>query len=579
MEFSQKSRVNTLMLAVLTLFVIGFSLVLSTWQLLRQQEESSIEHMAMSARSISQAVESSFRRGWSSGLLEDEFWPRIDDFFSDMKSSGELLFIEVFDRNGMRVMASRAKGNATLSLGPAQKKILEGKGEWYGIAEYGQTGIFIYARKLRPAQGKERMLMEEPHTYMVVGLSMEKYKSLYGRFRHNAFLQTLYILAAALFVWGMSVNLISRRALAGKARFLERFQAKLLDNMPDGLLTLGRDHHVQSANAAAHDIFGFEPGTMVGKYLSELPEDLSKVLGETESSEGVLGWRQFEIQGKELEMLSTAFKGEHDDPVILILIRNRTRVRNLERRLAEAEKLAAVGTLAAGVAHEIRNPLSALRGFAQYFSKKLQGRQPDEEYANTMVREADRLNRVITDLLYLSRNKQLRYSVVDLPSAVEDVRKLLRFDLEGKRTELHVELDFEDLRADEDSVKQTLLNLVLNSLDAIGEREKAAQDENPDAERFAGRIVVRSYESDQWDVLEVEDNGHGMNEEQKKQAFEAFFTSKAKGTGLGLALVQKAVLEHGGKTELESAPGKGCVVRLYFPREAESPDSETGAIG
>jgi signal transduction histidine kinase len=240
----------------------------------------------------------------------------------------------------------------------------------------------------------------------------------------------------------------------------------------------------------------------------------------------------------------------------LRLIARRTRLHELEQSLAEAEKKAAVGVLAAGVAHEIRNPLAALRGFAQYFAKKFSGVTPDEEYAKTMVREADRLNRVVTDLLYLARDKAVEKQPVNVSRLVSELAELLRFDLESRQVSLTAGIQVDRLMADADSLKQALLNLVLNSLDAFG--DSAAPDQP------ARVIRIHSFESAGWIILEVEDNGRGMTEEQKSKAFDAFYSTKAKGTGLGLSLVDKTLREHGGKVLISSEPGKGCKVSLYF---------------
>lgn len=567
MEFSGKGRRNTMFFAMMTLLVIAFTLVASTWQILRQQEEVSQQHLAMGARSIAQAVESSYRRhGHTAQSHDSEFWPRLEELFTDVETGGDIQFIEIFDERGLRVVAAREKKTgARYVLTPSQIEVMNAKGEWFGMVQEIDRSIFVYAYKLKPSMEmgrKRQQLINDRYTFIVVGMSVDRHRNMYESFRQNAFLQNLYILAAAVFVWALALSLLSRRALIDKTRYLERFQAELLDNMPDGLITVGEDDYIQSANPMAHELLNFEKGTLVGKKLSDLPGVLTDIANPNAGQvleDSMFGWEQAEIDGKQLEILTSSFKGEHDQPIILVLIRNRTRVHNLERSLAEAEKMAAVGTLAAGVAHEIRNPLAALRGFAQYFAKKFAGKQPDEEFANTMVREADRLNRVVTDLLYLARNKGVNYSEVDIRHITGEVESLLRFDLKEKNTVIERAFELEYVWADEDSVKQAVLNLMLNSLDAVGERREK------EGAAWQGVVSLKSYRRDKWAVLEVADNGIGISAEQKTKAFEAFFTSKAKGTGLGLALVHKTLHEHGGHIVIGSQPMQGCTMSLYFP--------------
>ena len=255
------------------------------------------------------------------------------------------------------------------------------------------------------------------------------------------------------------------------------------------------------------------------------------------------------------------------------MIRDRTELRELEKSLYYAEKLATVGTLAAGMAHEIRNPLSALRGFAQYFAKKFAGKQPEEKYAQTMVLEADRLNRVITDLLDLARPKHIEPRVIDLANLVESLKTLINFDLEKSKAQLKCDLEVDKIFADEDSVKRALLNLIINSLEALGDNDEQHREIE---------LLSHSGEGGVW--LTVRDHGAGMTEEQKEQAFEPFYTGKPTGTGLGLALVHKTMREHEGKITLDSVCGKGTTVSLFFPnyvagKRADQEDPNLAAEG
>jgi two-component system sensor histidine kinase HydH len=259
---------------------------------------------------------------------------------------------------------------------------------------------------------------------------------------------------------------------------------------------------------------------------------------------------------------------------LLVLLRDRTRLRTLEEDLAEAKRLAAIGSLAAGVAHEIRNPLSSLRGFAQLFATKLKGQAPLDAYAATMVQEADRLNRVVTDLLYLARPRDLAPAEVDLPRLMESLKGLLRFDLDHKHAAPSLDLQASTVHADEDALKQALLNLLVNALDALPDPEDGAP----------GQLTLSSSpsagpEPGVW--VSVADNGQGMDEEVRQQAFEPFFTAKRQGTGLGLAIVQGIMRAHRGRALIESEPGKGTTLRLFFPdcpgkREQPTPEQTGG---
>ncbi len=583
---SKKER-HTVYLAVFTLLIVGVALMLSTWQMLRQQQEATMQHMALTAKSVLQAVDSSMRRGSSQ---MDRVRQDTREFFMTLEQNEDLLFVGILDPQGENLRARPPRISAEFSLPPEALAELQVAGRWQGPMTIGGTKAYVAAKRLlwprfgrRPPDGPGpepapppgggphghgggmqhgrdmQSLPPEKAPFLVVALDMEKHEAVYASFRNAAYFQAAYILAAMLLLWVLAVRFLSRRALAGKALFLERFQARLLDALPEGLLITDQEGVIRAANPAALAIFAPEQGGLVGTSLAALHLPL-----DTPS----LAWRQHSLEGLALEVFHLPFQSE-GGPSVMVIVRDRTRIRSLEKSLAEAEKLAALGTLAAGVAHEIRNPLSALRGFAQYFAKKLSGKEPEETYATTMVREADRLNRVITDLLYLARPRILHVAPVDLNSLADELEELLRFDLRDKGLVFNREFGVSLVRADRDTLKSALLNLLLNAVDALG---AGADGSGPP------RITLRSAPEGDGVLVAVADNGPGMCGEDIVQAFEPFFTTKGKGTGLGLALVHKTMREHGGEARIESSPGRGCEVRLLFPGESgETPSPPQGA--
>lgn len=199
--------------------------------------------------------------------------------------------------------------------------------------------------------------------------------------------------------------------------------------------------------------------------------------------------------------------------------------------------------------------MSSLRGFAQLFADKFKEEQPYGTYATTMLTEADRLNRVVTDLLYLSKPHELNPEIMDLREICDSMQTLMGFDLEHKGTRLQTELNIEQVYADPDGIKQVLLNLLVNSLDAV-----------PDATGTIS-IVAEGTEHGVW--ISVCDNGPGMPEDIRKHALEPFFTDKPKGTGLGLAIVNTIMRGHNGRVTISApdlpGPLDGTCVMLFFP--------------
>ena len=596
MEIADKTKErSTIILAVLMLVIIGLSLIMSTMQTFRHQREAEEQHLFLTTRAVLLSIESSVRRG-PVREGENRLSQRTADFFQALEQDGDVLFVGIIDPHGEKLLTSPLHGNTPIKLPQDMVKEMTGRGEWHGRLTLGDRGAYVYGKRLEPLRGMHMSLRDDfsPPGFLVVGVDMEKHLSVYKGFRQNVIFQTLYILAAALFTWGLGVSFLARREQARKALALELFQAKLLDNLPDGLITLNSNGIIRSANPAALNILKRKSKDLLGRPSSMLPAGIAACASDGKRLSG--DWQHVTHDRAHLEVLALPLSNDKENACMLI-IRARTLLRNLEKSLADAEKLAAIGTLAAGVAHEVRNPLSSLRGFAQYFVKKLAGRVPEEEYAKTMVREADRLNRVIADLLFLSRPKTIAPQRVELAPLIREINTLLRFDLEQREVALESRLDAPSVFADEDALKQALLNLLLNSLDALETAEKRTGSPAPspapprhfpgeDLEE-AGPVIVHAGSDPFFPSLpdptpssslrvisgfapggtwiEVQDTGCGMTREQRAQAFEPFFTTKKRGTGLGLALVQRTTLDHGGASLIASEPGKGCTVRLFFP--------------
>lgn len=411
---------------------------------------------------------------------------------------------------------------------------------------------------------------ELPSLFLMAGLNPARHLDQFQAYRRAAMLQAGYVFGAASLLWVLAFAYLRRRDQALKAARLERFQSKLLDNMPDGLVTLAADGSILSANGSAARLLLTEDATpdtdrdageLLGRNWSEFPFALPAGAPDRPEPTRPYQWRQVEHAGKVLEILCLPLQADASSEGAggerMVLLRDRTRLKTLEDDLAEATRLASIGSLAAGVAHEIRNPLSSLRGFAQLFATKLKDQEPLASYAATMVQEADRLNRVVTDLLFLARPRDLAPSEVDLRRLAESLRGLLRFDLEHKGVTPVLDLKADMVFADEDALRQALLNLLVNALDAL-----------PDS---GGSLTVASYRCEAGEPgpagvwLSVADNGRGMDEAVREKAFEPFFTDKRQGTGLGLAIVQGIMRGHHGRAVIESKPGHGTAVLLFFP--------------
>lgn len=249
-------------------------------------------------------------------------------------------------------------------------------------------------------------------------------------------------------------------------------------------------------------------------------------------------------------------------------------VRQVERdavqsRLREAEQLAQIGQLAASLAHEIKNPLAGISGAIQVIRANLKQSDPHWPVLGEVLRQINRLDRSVKDLLVYARPKPPRYQRCDLRRAIERVLNLLRKEPEFERIRLEysVARNLPVIAADEHQLEQVLMNLLLN----------AAQ-----ASQSGGVVRLSAAAGDGRVQLVVEDRGCGMSLEVSRRALEPFFTTKSRGTGLGLPICRKIVEAHGGSLSIRSAPGEGTEVTVELHEEpptvavgADDEDSRT----
>ena len=221
--------------------------------------------------------------------------------------------------------------------------------------------------------------------------------------------------------------------------------------------------------------------------------------------------------------------------------------------LARSEQLGAMGRMAAGIAHEIRNPLGIIKNTAQLLREELDDAGVDSDLVRYIPEEVDRLNETLTGYLEFARDAPLRPETVDLVRLVRRTLKLVERDLQSAGVEVKSNLDSVDrlaLWADPRRLQQVVLNLVLNAVQAMPE---------------GGTLDLRLDSVDGRVALHVRDTGTGMDPARAQEIFEPFVTSKEKGSGLGLHVVQRIVEDHGGRIELETEPGRGSTFTVDLP--------------
>ncbi len=547
-----RKELSTALIFGLVFFLLGIGVFFLTWQNLRQQQEQVRKHLELSAVSIGRGVEANLYRGTMRGMGsrrladEQEFIPAAQDLLQELLREGEVVFLGLYGPEDRLIYSS--SDISSLKFEPDQDMLEQARREkWSGELIVEDRNIFVQGfpsqrMAYRSGRAGHREQAGERPGAIFIALDMSGHLEAYKGFKRTLIVQTAFTFSAVFIIGALVLGYLRKNEQGRRFVHLNTFHTRLLDNMPDGLLSLNRDFEIIAANPAAGKLLGQEDDVLGKKFSSYLPGQLKEV--------GEARWDQVQIGNKALEILLLPIREEKE---YLVLLRDRTRMKKLESDLEHSRRLAAVGRFAAGLAHEIRNPLSSLKGFAQYFQQKLAGEEPAASYARTMVSEADRLNRVINDMLYLARPRELNLSSVNLDDLFNQVRQLLHMDLQSKKVRFRQDAGDLYLQADADLLKQALINLVLNSLQAI--------------EAGRGEITLKASNLEKMVRIDVADNGCGMEENTLRQASEPFFSTRDSGSGLGLAIVQRIVRDHRGSMDISSEPGKGTRVSLYLPQE------------
>jgi len=243
---------------------------------------------------------------------------------------------------------------------------------------------------------------------------------------------------------------------------------------------------------------------------------------------------------------------------VIVYMKDVTSKRQYEVQLLQSGKLAAIGELAAGVAHELNNPLTAILGNSQILLRKVD--ETDDTYflLEDIYQCGRRCKNIIQNLLTFSRQDEYMFEKFSLNDAVETVLGLIGYQLRQQQIRLAVELDetLPLIEGNAQQIEQVIINLLINARDALLESDRAEK-----------RIIISTRHQDGFVQLTVEDNGTGIPEELHHEIFHPFFTTKraSKGTGLGLSVSHGIIESHGGKIELESEVGKGSKFTIKLP--------------
>jgi len=421
---------------------------------------------------------------------------------------------------------------------------------------YGDASVFEVVQRM-DIEGDRPVLTR-------IGLSLDRVQNIQQR----SMRRTLFIAIGFFITAFILLTLLMTRQrytlLTEEHQKVRTSTAVVLDNIADAVVATDSAGVITVFNTAAERLLGRTAESAIGQpHTAVIPAD-SLLLARTHEERKAVDYAETDLHAidgdRRVIAVSTSIIPSPDGGIdtAISIARDITEQRRIREQLHRRDRLAAMGELAGGIAHEIRNPLNAITIIAQRFHSEFVPTEDIEEYrqlSTTIRSEVRRVNGIITQFLEFARPPKLTLRKNSLTEILRDSVDVIRSQARAKSVRLHLMASEElAIDADREKLQQVFLNLLQNALDALPK---------------GGEIKCIACRSNDRIMLSIADNGPGIPEEMQSKIFNLYFTTKTGGTGLGLSIVHQIVSEHGGEISVTSHPGQGTTFRILLPPASE----------
>ena len=417
-----------------------------------------------------------------------------------------------------------------------------------------------WMRDNQPPHDLEEMALRfsDNALYLVAELDMTTFQSQVHK--QLIYIAVLSIVLLLVGVGGL-LSLVAIQGFKGSQRQLKTITAftdVLISSMPLGIIAVGPAGDIKTCNLSAQTMFGIN-GDVVGRnYPDMFPEKLSRTITELSSGGNRVGDAELTLSDhgilKNLHIMCVPIDSEDNgrDRGHMLLIQDMTTQKNLELEIRRNERHTALGKMAAGVAHELRNPLSSIKGLALLLKSKFERQSAGGEAAEILISEVERLDRSISELLDYSRPQTLELKKLRVVEPIKKAIRLIRSDAQAENIEIRERYEDESrvVEGDQDKLTQLFLNLFLNSIQAMED---------------GGTLSIATEQSGDRLTVIIADSGHGIDDGIREKIFDPYFTTKNDGTGLGLSLSAKIIEDHQGSIKIDSVLGEGTIITITLP--------------
>jgi two-component system, NtrC family, sensor histidine kinase HydH len=483
-------------------------------------------------------------------LLEFRRAIGIGKLIRDLGDSSGIRYVALQDSEGIIAASSSVRELTSFAEDSVLQGVLSTRATTTRVAVFDNLEVYEVLRIFAPGG--------TPVGVLRIALSMDEVRHAETRMIRRMIIVSLVVIVigALAFVFLMAQQ--SYRAIEKKYTSIKTFAGNILTQMRDGVVTVDPDEKITIFNASAGELFGASPDDVEGHRLQDLQAGacagLTDIFAQPDGTSEVEIHRADGTHKITAVSLSTTRDSAGAPESRSAVLRDLTETRRLEREAQRKEKLSAMGELASGVAHEIRNPLNAIAMIAQRLEKEFRPRNGVTEYrglAKVMQQEAQRVNAIIKQFLSFARPARLQRREVEVAMLVGHVASLFSAQAVDKGVSFQATTKGGHAGfLDAEQLKQALLNILQNALEATPP---------------GGRIILNASTTEGRTRFTVSDTGNGIPRAMLDKIFNLYFTTKPDGTGVGLSMTQQIVAQHGGSIDVATTEGKGTIFTIDLP--------------
>jgi len=475
----------------------------------------------------------------------------IGRLLQDMGKNSGIVYVALQDTQGIIAASGGVRELSSVNTDALVLHALAADTTIMRVLPFNGTDVFEVVRPFSPGG--------TPIGVLRIGLAMDEVQNAEARMLRRTLIMSLVVLVLGTLAFVFLMAQQSYRLMEKQYQSIKTYTGNILAQMRDGVVTVDPAGQVTIFNARAAEILAVTSDEVEGRKVEDLADGAGGMLKEIFAGPDGSVERSLVLPDGLRRIVEVSLSTVHDAAGSIesrsALVRDMTEARRLERDNQRNSKLTAMGELASGVAHEIRNPLNAIAMIAQRFAKEFTPRRGMKEYrllASVMQEETRRVNGIIRQFLGFARPPGLARRQVNVPDLISHVGSFFTSQAKEKGVAFAASAEGTGTAfIDPEQMKQALLNLLQNALDATPQ---------------GGQIVLSAAAVQEGLRFDVADTGAGMPQAVLENIFNLYYTTKAHGTGLGLSLTQQIIARHGGTIDVTSVEGKGTRFSILIPR-------------